>query len=104
MVSVEEARQMALSLPAAGEQPHFDRTAFTVRKKIFATWSAESRTMNLRLTPQEQFIICPSGSDVVYPVPGTWGKQGWTTIQLSKASKKMVQQALKKAYELRKGK
>jgi len=104
MVTVEEARGLALSLPAAGEQPHFDRTAFTIKKKIFASLSIDSRTINLKFTPAEQFIFCPPDSNVIYPVPGGWGRQGWTTINLQKASKKLVQKALAKAYELRKGK
>jgi len=104
MVTVEEVKEWALALPAAGEQPHFDRTAFTVKKKIFATLSLESKTLNLKFTPAEQFIFCPPVSDVIYPVAGGWGRQGWTTINLQKATKKLVKQALAKAYELRKQK
>ena len=104
MVTVEEAKEMALSLPATGQQPHFDRTAFTIKKKIFATLSPEAATLNLKFTPAEQFIFCPPDSQVIYPVPGGWGRQGWTTINLPKAPKKLVKSALLKAYELRKAK
>jgi len=104
MVTVEEVKELALSLPATGEQPHFDRTAFTVKKKIFASLLVENRTLNLKFTPAEQFIFCPPDSDVIFPVPGGWGRQGWTTINLQKASKTLVKKALAKAYELRKEK
>ena len=33
----QQARQYALSLPEATEEPHFDLTSFRVRGKIFAT-------------------------------------------------------------------
>jgi len=92
---------MALSLPGTGEQPHFNRTAFTVKKKIFATLSFEDKTLNLKFTPAEQFIFCPPNSDVIFAIPNGWGRQGWTTIDLNKASKKLVTDALKEAYNIR---
>jgi len=104
MVTVEEAKEWALALDATGEQLHFDRTASTVKKKIFASLSLEKRTLNLKFNPAEQFIFCPPTSDVIFPVPGGWGRQGWTTINLQKASKTLVKKALAKAYELRKEK
>jgi hypothetical protein len=33
----EVARKFALSLPEASEQPHFDKSSFRIRGKIFAT-------------------------------------------------------------------
>ena len=36
-MTLEQIRTYALSLPEAMEQPHFDRTSFRVRGKIFAT-------------------------------------------------------------------
>ena len=101
MVTAEDAKAMALLLPGTGEQPHFNRTAFTVKKKIFATLSFEDKTLNLKFTPAEQFIFCPPGSDVIFAIPNGWGRQGWTTINLSKASKKLVTDALKEAYRIR---
>jgi len=101
MITAEDARTLALSLPGAGEQPHFNRTAFTVKKKIFATLSFEDDTLNLKFTPAEQFIFCPPGSDVIFAIPNGWGRQGWTTINLKKATKKLVSAALKEAYKIR---
>ena len=101
MVKAEDARAIALSLPGTGEQPHFNRTAFTVKKKIFATLSFEDKTLNLKFTPAEQFIFCPPNSDVIFAIPNGWGRQGWTTIDLNKASKKLVIDALKEAYNIR---
>ena len=36
-MTLEEVRRLALSLPEATEEPHFDYTSFRVRRKIFAT-------------------------------------------------------------------
>ena len=104
MVTPDETKAMALSFEGTDEKPHFERTAFTVNKKIFATISLKDKTLNLRFTPQAQFIFCPPQSDVIFPIPNAWGKQGWTTINLNKANKKLVKSALEEAYRLRKAK
>lgn len=104
MLSLEQTKQLALSLEGSGEQPHFERIAFTVKKKIFATLSEKHRTLNLKFTPEVQFIFCPPKSDVIFAIPNGWGRQGWTTINLDKANKKLVKSALEEAYKLRKQK
>ncbi len=104
MLSQEETKQLALSLEGTDEKPHFDRTAFTVKKKIFATLSEKDKTLNVRFTPGVQFIFCPPKSDVIFAIPNGWGRQGWTTINLDKANKKLVKSALQEAYKLRKQK
>lgn len=43
MLSLEQTKQLALALEGTGEQPHFERTAFTVKKKIFATLSEKDK-------------------------------------------------------------
>ena len=104
MITAEEAKMIALSFEGTGEQPHFNRTAFTVKKKIFATLSFEDNTLNLKFTPQIQFIFCPPESEIIFAIPNGWGRQGWTTINLNKANKKLVKSALEEAYKLRKEK
>ncbi|MDQ6807484.1 MAG: MmcQ/YjbR family DNA-binding protein [Actinomycetota bacterium] len=50
MVSVEQARALALSLPEAAEEDHHGRPSFRVAGKIFATlWDEEH--MNVMLDP-----------------------------------------------------
>ena len=104
MITPEEAKTIALSFEGTDEKPHFERTAFTVKKKIFATLSVKDATLNLMFDTQTQFIFCPPNSDIIYPVPNKWGLKGATTINLKKANKKLVKSALEEAYRLRKGK
>ncbi len=102
MLSPEEVKNMALSYEGTSEKPHFNRIAFVVNKRIFATLSYEDKTLNLMFNPQLQMLFCPPGSEVIFPIPNGWGKQGATTINLNKASNKLVQSALKEAYKLKK--
>jgi hypothetical protein len=104
MVTPEEAKAIALSFEETGEKQHFHRTAFTVKGKIFATLLAKDGTLNLMFDPQTQFIFCPPNSDIIFPVPNKWGLKGATTINLNKASRKLVKSALEEAYKLRKEK
>ena len=104
MITAEEVKKIALFFEGTDEKPHFNRTAFTVKKKIFATLSFEEKTLNLKFTPQVQMIFCPPGSDVIFAIPNGWGRQGWTTINLNKATNKLVKSALAESYKLRKEK
>lgn len=101
MVTPEEVKVIALSFEETDEKPHFHRTAFTVKGKIFATVLVKDGTLNLMFDTQTQFIFCPPNSDVIFPVPNKWGLKGATTINLNKATKKLVNKALQAAYQLK---
>src|SRR3978361_1743870 len=102
MLHPDDAKNMALSFEGSNEKPHFNRIAFVVNKRIFATLSYEDKTLNLMFNPQLQMLFCPPNSEVIFPIPNGWGRQGATTINLNKATNKLVQSALKEAYKLKK--
>lgn len=104
MVHPKKVKDMALSLEGCTEKPHFERVAFVANKRIFATLSYEDKTLNLMFDPQLQMIFCPPDSNVIFPVPNGWGRKGATTINLTKASAKLVKSALEEAYRLKKKK
>jgi hypothetical protein len=47
-------RALALSLPEAHEEPHFDRTSFRVAKKIFATLTRTGDEAMVRVAPRQR--------------------------------------------------
>lgn len=98
MVSIETVRQLALSFPETDEHLHFERKAFRVRKKIFATLSEKDRTLSLKLRLEDQSVFCAFDSSIIYPVPGGWGRMGFTFINLKKVRKSMLTDALTVAY------
>ena len=87
MVTIETVRQFALSFPETDEHPHFDRRAFRVKKKIFATLSEKDHTLSLKLTLVDQSVFCAFDPSVIYPVPGGWGRMGFTMVNLKKVRK-----------------
>ena len=99
MVDIETFRQIALSLPDVTEQPHFEKTSFRTKKKIFATLSIENNRACIKLSPNDQSVFCLIDKTIIYPVPNKWGQQGWTLIDLQKVKKNILKDALITAYK-----
>ena len=78
MVSIDTVRKLALSFPETDEHPHFNRKAFRVKKRIFATLSEKDMTVSLKLTVLDQSVFCAFDSSVIYPVPGAGA--GWALL------------------------
>ncbi len=99
MVSIKTFRKLALSFPDTDEHPHFHLQSFRIKKKIFATlWQKENRAM-LKLSLINQSVFCAYDTVVFFPVPGGWGKQGATFVDLKKVRKAMLTDALTTAYD-----
>lgn len=99
MVSIETARQQALSLPAAEEYRHFQLPGFRVNKKIFATIHEDKGLMMVKLSSIDQVAFCSFNKEVVFPVPGGWGRMGCTFFDLRKVKKKLLAEALTAAWK-----
>ena len=71
MISVETAREVALSMPEAVEGEHMGHPDFRVRKKIFATlWPDDSRAV--------VFTEPSSHSGLIESHPGCFSLNGWS--------------------------
>jgi hypothetical protein len=97
MASGTDLRRLALALEGTTEAPHFDRAAFKVAR-IYATLAADGRSANLKLSPEEQEFKCLLAPAAFAPVPGGWGKQGWTTATLSELNAAELGNALETAW------
>jgi hypothetical protein len=99
MVSVSNARKMALTLPEAEEKKHFETPDFRVGNKIFASLHEAKGLMMVKLNAVDQSVFCAYDPDIIYPVPGGWGKKGATFVNLKKVPKAMLQDALTTAWK-----
>lgn len=97
MATARDLKRIALSLDGTSAAPHFDRTAFKV-KRIYATLAADGKTANLKFTPDEQEFKCMLAPELFAPVPNAWGRQGWTTLTLAKATTGDLRAALEMAW------
>ena len=94
MITLDSARQIALSLPEVEEKSHFEKPDFRIRKKILAVLHVDKHVMVIKLSLVEQSVFCAFDATVIYPVPGGWGRQGWTMINLKQVKKAMLVDAL----------
>ena len=75
----DDIRALALSLPEAIEQPHFERPSFRVRGKIFATlpepkFEGDQRVVLLRIPMVLKEALMVSDADATVSL-GPWDKQ-----------------------------
>jgi hypothetical protein len=89
--------RLALALERVSSAPHFDRTAFKV-KRTFVTLAADGLTANFKFTPDEQQLKCAVHPEAFAPVPNAWGQQGWTIGRLSKLGQGDLANALEMAW------
>ena len=98
MVSIATFRTLVLSLPGVSEEPHFEKTSFRIKKKIFATYDPARNQACIKLSVVDQDVFAIAGKGAIYPVDNKWGKQGWTIIELKKVRKDVFADALFTAY------
>jgi len=99
MVTIETARQMALSLPGTIEQDHFGIPSFRVNNRIFSTlWIKENRMM-VKLSPIDQSVFNSIAPSEFFPVPNKWGLGGATFVELDSVLPEMLTDALQVAYD-----
>ncbi len=99
MISVAAARQMILSLPEVEEKSHFGRPDFRIRNKIFSSLHEDKLCVMVKLNPVDQSVFCAFDPLVIFPVPGGWGRNGATLVNLEKIKKSMLMDALTTAWK-----
>ena len=98
MISIKTFRQLALSFAEVTVQPHFEKTSFRIKKKIFVTLDEATHTACVKFSATDQSVYCLIDPTIIWPVPKKWGQQGWTLIHLKKIKKDLLQEVLTAAY------
>ncbi len=97
MATASDSRRIALKLEGTIEVPHFDRRAFRVERQ-YATLAPDNKTANFKFTADEQQLKCLTAPEAFQPVPGGWGRMGWTTATLANLSVAELKAALETAW------
>ena len=98
MININILREIALSFPETTEEPHFEKTSFKVKKKIFATYDENNKRACLKLSIINQDVFSSYDKSAIFPVNNKWGKQGWTFIEMNKVEIDLFIDALRSAY------
>jgi hypothetical protein len=99
MISPESVRKLALAYPEVEELGHFEKPSFRIKKKIFTTLHVEEKRAVLKLNPVDQSVFCDYKEKIFFKVPGAWGKQGWTIVDLKKVRQNMFADALSLSFK-----
>lgn len=91
-------RKTALSYPETTEEPHFEKTSFRVRKKIFATYDSKTHLACLKLSEKDQDLFSLFDSKLIFPVPNKWAKQGWTLAKIEALEEEVITDLLHAAF------
>lgn len=98
MISIATARK-SVSLPEVEEKSHFETPDFRIKNKIFASLHVDKSLMMVKLSIVDQSVFCAFDKEVIYPVPGGWGRRGATFMNLKKVKKEMLLDALTTAWK-----
>jgi hypothetical protein len=97
MATAQDFRRIAVSPPGTIEAPHFERTAFNVRR-IYATLAPDGCSANFMFSPDEQALKCEVAPQAFSRLPNAWGARGATTALLSALSEAALRDALEIAW------
>jgi hypothetical protein len=99
-MSASRFRRAALALPGAVEGAHQRTADFRVGKRVFATLGyPDDAWGTLKLTAEQQSMLVDAEPEIFRPVPGGWGKQGYTNVRLAKADATTLKSALGMAWK-----
>jgi hypothetical protein len=93
----DDLRRLALALPGVEEKSHFEKADFRVKNKIFVSLKDDA-TGVVKLTLEDQRVMVDAEPKIFQPIPGGWGRKGWTNIVLANTDEVTLKSALKTAW------
>lgn len=91
-----DVRRLALALPEAHEEGHFDKPSFRVRKRIFATIGDAESVVVLKIPVDDQEVLLTAKPEAF--VTNAWSKQGWLGVRLDQIEEDLFEELLEGAW------
>ena len=93
-------RALALSLPEAHEEPHFERVSFRVGKKIFATMTSDGAEAMVRVAPRQKLHALLKEQPEVFFSYGGWTlRNGSLGVRLARVSPSLFGELLVESWK-----
>ena len=93
-------RKLALALDGASEGAHVGHPDFRSGGKVFATMGYPDKDWAMvKLTPDQQEMLCAAEPAMFRPVKGGWGLRGATNLRLADADARTARSALAMALK-----
>jgi hypothetical protein len=99
MVTPEELRQMALSLPETEERETWGEATFRVRGKIFATLSLTGQEASIKASLEQQEMLLAMYQETFTKSHYT-GRFGWVSVNLSRVDPDLLRDLIFEAWRL----
>jgi hypothetical protein len=90
LVTPAALRKLALSLPEAGELPHFERVSWRVRNKIFATMTPDGKEAMVRVPRELVASLLAEYPEVFFSYGGWTDRGGAMGVKLAAANGRMM--------------
>jgi hypothetical protein len=97
MVTADELRRVALSLPEAEERETWGHPTFRVRDKLFASLSDDGHQAGVKATKPEQAALVAAAPGT-FGIPAYVGRHGWVSIQLATVDPAELRELLVEAW------
>jgi hypothetical protein len=97
MITADELRLAALSLPEAEERETWGHPTFRVRDKMFAALADDGSQASVKATRQEREALLAAAPET-FGIPAYVGRHGWVSIQLATADPVEVGELLTEAW------
>ncbi|MEZ5937843.1 MAG: MmcQ/YjbR family DNA-binding protein [Hyphomonadaceae bacterium] len=91
--------KLAMAMPGSQASSHHGSSDIRVGGKIFTTPAdRDGGYAILKLTGEQQAMMCKAEPDLFSPVPGGWGRKGWTRFLVDRADAATAKSALWTAW------
>lgn len=97
MITADEVRRVALSLPGAEEKEAWGHPTFRVRDKIFASLAADGSGGGVKTSLQEQSLLISSDRES-FSVADYVGRFGWVSVKLATVDPEVVRSIIVEAW------
>lgn len=99
MVTIDEVRKLALSLPEAEEVEHWGKPSFRVRNKIFAVIQPDGVSLVIKTT-QDDRLAYTTMEPEVYRTPDSFSNLAFMIVRIDRADPEEFRNLLTLAWSL----
>jgi hypothetical protein len=96
MITDQDVRSIALSLPGVEEKSHVGRPDFRVGSKIFATLRRPDDCAVLKLSVADQSALVAMNPEIF--AVNSWSHPGWTNVAMKRITKREFQNVVRAAW------
>jgi hypothetical protein len=98
-VTPKALQRLALALPGAHEEPHFERVSFRVGKKIFATMTPDGAEAMVRVDPDGVQALLSTHPDVFFSYGGWTIRNGSLGVRLARVDATLMRELVTASWK-----